>query len=236
MLNGLCATWANTAVDIIVIVVLAIFAIVGARKGFVDCFFGFISTIVAIILAFSLAQPMLGWTGGLFGLQGVLEQACINAFAGVKGFALDVSNEGLTAMLAEQNLPQFLVDMVVSGVGNSEIPAGTTLAMLVGQPLGELATTLIVGILLFILSKLLLSLLKNIISGIVRRLPIIGTVNGLLGLVVGALQGLLIVSGVIAVLGVLPVDGMALFFNECAVLGWLYNQNFINVILGWILV
>ena len=108
--------------------------------------------------------------------------------------------------------------------------------MLVGQPLGELATTLIVGILLFILSKLLLSLLKNIISGIVRRLPIIGTVNGLLGLVVGALQGLLIVSGVIAVLGVLPVDGMALFFNECAVLGWLYNQNFINVILGWILV
>ncbi len=236
MLNGLCATWANTAVDIIVIVVLAIFAIVGAKKGFVECFFGFVSTIVAIILAFSLAQPVLGWTGGLFGLQGVIEQACIDAFAGINGFGMDVSNEGLSAMLAEQNLPQFLVDMVVGSVGNSEIPAGTTLAMLVGQPLGQLASTLISGVVVFIIAKLLLCIVKSLVSAIVQRLPIVGTLNGLLGLLVGALQGLLIVSAVVAVLGVIPVDGMALFFNECAVLGWLYNQNFINVILGWILV
>jgi hypothetical protein len=66
-------------------------------------------------------------------------------------------------------------------------------------------------------------------------LPIVGAVNSLLGFCVGALQGLLIVSGVVAVLSFIPIDGLTSFFNECVLVNWLYHNNPINLILSWII-
>ena len=86
MLLGLNASWTNYAVDAIAIVCIFLFAISNAKKGFVECFFGFISTILAVIVAFLFMKGVLSWTGGLFGLQGVIENAAVNALNKVVGF------------------------------------------------------------------------------------------------------------------------------------------------------
>ncbi|MBQ8291007.1 MAG: CvpA family protein [Clostridia bacterium] len=235
MLNGLNASTVNSILDIIAIVVFLIFGFIAARKGFVDCIFGMVSTILAVVLAFLLINTVTNLTGGLFGLQNMLINGCIEGFAKIKGFDIDISTGGLTAALQEKNLPNFLVKIIVDGVGNKSIPAGTTLAKIVGGTIGELAGKLIIFLILFALLKLILSLLRNVVSSIVENLPLVNGLNRLLGFAVGVVQGFLIVCVVIAVVSVIPSQGIVNFFNQSAILKFIYNKNPIHTILGWVI-
>ena len=236
MINNLSALATNVIIDILVVVVILGFGIVSAKRGFVDCLFSFASTILALILAFSLAKSFVSWTGGLFGLELKLQTACTNAFSGIVGFNIDVSAEGMTAALQEKQLPQFLVNLVVEMFGNAELELGTTLAMLVGSALGSLISTLISFFVIFALCKTVFRLLRGILSSVIQRIPLVGGANRILGFFAGLLQGMLIVCGLLSVLSVIPAQGMIEFFNTTTFVGWLYNHNLINVILGWVLV
>ena len=236
MITALQASVVNYVIDILAIIVIIGVAIVSAKKGFAECLFGFASTIVAALLAFLLMKPVLNWTNGLFGLQGAVQNGCIDVFSKIKGFSLDISNQGISEALAGKDLPQFLIDAIVSSVGDASIPTGTTIAMLAGNALGGFIVGLIAWVVVFLVAKLLLLLVKNLVCSVIENLPIISSVNTLLGFILGLLQGLLTVSGIIAVLSILPLPGVTAFFNNCFFVGLLYNHNPINVILGWILV
>lgn len=230
----LLAAWARYAADIVAAAVILVFALIAARRGFVDCFFGFISTLVAVVVAFLLMKSLVRWTNGFFGLQSVIENACTGALSKIKGFDIDISSAGIAETLSGK-VPAFVIDVVVENIGNSEVPAGTTVAMTVAETLSSFAVTLIAWLVLFLIAKLLLRLVERVLSSIVENLPLVSGVNTLLGLAVGVLQGLLIVSGVIAVLALFPSENLAAFFNKTLFLKALYNQNPIHVIFGWFL-
>jgi uncharacterized membrane protein required for colicin V production len=236
MLFLLNADVVSIIIDILVVLVILVVGLVSAKKGFVECLFGFLATIAAIVLAFLLMKPITSWTGGLFGLEGVLGNACTGVFAKVKPFTIDISNQGISEALAGQKLPQFLIDTIIKEWGNASIPHGTTIAILAGDALGGFITGLIVWVLLFVLGKLLMSLLGKVIGGVVSAIPIVGGLNRLLGFALGLIQGTLIISGIIAVISILPIPNATMFFNNGLLIKLLYNHNPLNVILGWILV
>lgn len=235
MLYNLCANVWTYAVDILAVVVLCVCAGRAAKKGFVRCLFGLLSTVVALVLAFSLAQSVVGWTNGIFGLQGTIQSSCEKSLLEISAFTVDISSEGIAETLAQQGLPQFLIDMVVENIGNEMVAKGTTLARAVAETVAPFAVTLIAGLIVFILSKLVLRILRNVVSSIVEHIPIISSINSLLGFAVGAVQGLLIVSVVIALIASIPSSSTTPFFNECTIVYWLYNHNPINIVLSWIL-
>ena len=235
MLSGLNTTWANYAADAVVIILICIFAVSSAKKGFVECFFGFISTVLAVIAAFTFMKGVLSWTDGLFGLQGLIENAVVEGLSKVTGFDIDVSSAGIEAALEDKNLPSFLINAVVESVGNQELPLGTTLAMLVGGTIADFTATLVAWLAIFLIVKLLLKLVRHVLNSIVEALPIVGSLNHLLGFAVGGIKGLLIVCGVIAVLALIPTAGVNAFFNECTIVRWLYNNNPLHVIFSWII-
>ena len=235
MQTSLLAAAAVYIVDAIALLAILIFAVRAAKKGFVDCLFGLISTIGALLIALIFTKAFLSLTGGLFGLQGVIENACVNTLAGVTGFNIDISAQGVENALADKNLPAFLIDMVMENYQGSDIPYGTTLAMLVGGELGGLATTLVAGFALFLIAKLVLRILKNVISGVVQSIPIVGTLDSALGFVLGILQGVLIVSVAIAVLALIPSESITAFFSEGILVNFLFHNNPIHVVLGWII-
>lgn len=235
MLYGLNASWIHYAADALVIVLIVMFAVSSAKKGFVECFFGFVSTILAVVLAFTFMKGVLSWTEGLFGLQGVIENAVTGGLGKVTGFDIDVSAAGIEAALEGKNLPSFLIDAIVSSVGNQEVPVGTTLAMIVAGTIAEFTATLIAWFAVFFIAKLLLKLVRRILNSIVESLPIVGSLNHLLGFVVGGIKGLLIVCGVIAVIALIPAEGLNVFLNECTIVRWLYNSNPLHVIFSWII-
>lgn len=226
----LLSSWTFFAVDLIALAVVLVFAVVCSRRGFVDCFFGFISTLVAISLAFLFMKTFVRITGGVFGLQGLIERGCTNALLKIKGFDLDISTQGVAELLSGK-LPKFLVNIVVENIANGDVPAGTTVATVVAQTASKYAINLIAWLLLFLLAKLFIRLLERVLTAIVSRLPIVGSLNSLLGLAVGVLEGVLIVSGVVAVFGLFPSNTLANFFNGAYFIKVIYNHNPLLLIL-----
>ena len=236
MLQNICGAWQHYTLDALVVLACLLFAIKDCKKGFVNCLFGVISSLLAIGLAMLLMNVVLDWTNGLFGLEGALERGCTNAFAKIKGFDIDVSNQGIETALTDKNIPKFLIKMVVEEFGDATIAAGTTIAMLVGQSLGGLITGLICWTVLFLIVKGLLFIVRRVITGVLEQIPIVGKLNHGLGFVVGAVKAVLIFSAIIAIFSIIPSEGMSNFFNECIFVRWMYNRNPLNVILSWILV
>ena len=234
MVNVLLSSFAIYAVDAIVAVVILVLAIVSARRGFVECFFGFISTIVAIVFAFLLMKTFVRITGGLFGLQSVIENGLVKALTKIKGFDIDISSQGIAETLSGK-LPKFLINIVLENISNGDVPTGTTVAMSVASTVSGFAINLIAWFLLFLIIKLLIKLIERFLTSIINKLPIVGSLNTILGFTVGILQGLLIISGVIAVIALFPSESTATFFNETILVGLLYNHNPLHAVFGLIL-
>ncbi len=233
MLYSLCAPISASVADIIAIIVLCIFAGVSAKKGFVKCIFGLLSTIIAIILASLLMKTFVRITGGLFGLEGVLYGSFKGTLEKVSAFAIDISSSGIRETMEQQNLPAFIIDLVVENIGNEMVAQGTTLATMIAQTVAEFATNAIAFLALFLIFKILFKILSAIISGIIEKLPVVSTVNSLLGFAVGVVQGLLVLSLVVLVLGLIPSFGSLI--TDGVIVGWLYEKNLIATILSWVL-
>ncbi len=233
---SLCATgvWAYIP-DILAGVFALIMVFISARKGFIGCVLGIVSSIVAIILAISLSGVIVDATGGLFGLQESLSGVFEKAFASKEGFNVDVSSqEALVEALKSENVSAIIARLVLN-TNEQEFAAGTTLAMLVGDAMGSLAARLIAGIVLFILIKIVVRLLKNILSGVLEKAPLLGGVNRLLGGVFGLVYAWFVISALLAVLAILPMGGVTTFLESTAFVGWMYDHNILVIVLSWFL-
>lgn len=234
LINTFCAVqWTNYILDGIVALFALIMLIVCAKKGFIDCFFGMISTVVALIVAIAFAKTVLNATDGLFGLQGWLYTKLEGSFAKVAGFNADISAVGVEAALEEHNVSAILAGLVMKLVGKQEsIPEGTTLAMLLGEATSRLAATLIAGLVLFILIKLVVRLLRGILESIASKVDVLNGINALLGAAVGILQAALIVCSILAVLAIFPNEGITTYLSNTLFVGKLYLHNPLVSILG----
>lgn len=230
----LCAgcNFTNFIVDIVVILVLVGFGFVCARRGFIECFFGFITTIVALLLAFFLTDVIVLATGGVFGLETSMASGFEETFLKIKGFDIDLSNTGLEAEMAEKNLPKFLIDLIIENYGNEDLAEGTTVALLAATTLSSLAVNFIVWVVLFIAAKLLMLLLKGILNALADRLTLVGVVNIVLGAAVGLFEAFVIVCIVLFILTIIPGEAITSYLSNSLFVGTLYNNNPLNVIIG----
>lgn len=235
ILNATGFVFTNYILDIVVVLALLGFGFICGRRGFIDCFFGFVSTIVALIVAVLLTNSVLEMTNGLFGLQGSLQGSFEGAFLKIEGFDLDVSNGGIEAALTEKNLPGFLIKLVIDTFGNEEIAAGTTLAMIVGQTAASVTVSLVTGLALFLIVKLVMIILKGILNSLAENISLIGSLNVLLGFVVGLIQGVLLVYAVLALVSLIPSESITTYLDNSLFVGWLYHNNLVNMVLGWLI-
>ena len=236
MLFSLCARWQPFALDGVIIVLLLILGLKDWKKGMIECLFGLLSVLTATAFAFLFMNLLLTATGDLFGLKGVLENACVQVFSNLKGFDFDVSNQGITTALADKNIPTFLIDAVLDEYGNADIPVGTTIGMLVGKSLGGIITGLIAWLVLFALGQAILLIIKQSLITVIHKIPLVDKLDRILGFAVGITKGVLIVSAVLAIISLIPSSGLGEYFGKTAFVGWLYHHNPINEILSWILI
>lgn len=222
-LNALCAFDVMPfIVDIIVVAIMLLFVFICAKKGFVTCFFGFISTIAALFVAFSFATLFANMTGGLFGLQGVLETSLVGSFSNLAGFDIPLDpGADLTELLASQDMSEIFVNLIAQNWGGADV-AGRTLAEIAGQTVAEFAVAVIAGVALFIILKIVFMILKKFFNFLFKG-GILGVLNRILGAAIGLIEAVLIASLVVMVLSLFP--GMMSFLNGSIILTALYQFN-----------
>lgn len=235
--NLICAaSWTGYIADAAVILFALLMIIICGKKGFIGCLLGMISTLIALIVAIFLAKPVLGLTDGLFGLQEKMSLSFTESFAKIKGFNLDISAVGVEGALEANDVAAVFAALIIKLVGKQEILApGTTLAGLLGNATSRLAATLITGVAVFILIKLVVFLLKGVLRSIVKKVKLVGSVDTLLGAAVGFVQAFLIVCGILAVLAVIPVESVSTYFNDTLFVGKIFAHNPLITILSWFL-
>ncbi len=230
---NLLAFQAAYALDIACALILIIWAFIGAKKGFVKCFFGLVSTLIALVLAITLASTVSGWLNSAFGMTGFFSGKFENTFLKINGFDADISSVGIASALENVNLPGFLKDLILKNLGEvNNLPAGTTLASQVAPVAAQFVGLLISGLVIFIVARLLLLIVEKILSSIVRSWSVAAALNGILGFVVGALKALIVICAVLALLSLIPSDGLVSFFDKTIVLKYLFNENPLTKLLG----
>lgn len=220
--------------DIAIIIILLLGALKDAKKGFINCVFGLIITIVALVVAFFCAATVVEATGGLFGLGDVICSAIEDSLLGIVGFDADVSEEGLVAALEGANLPPFLAELIASN--GVEAPAGTTLAAHISTTIGGFVTLVVTGILLFVLSKLVLTLVEKIFTALVSKVSLLGAVNSILGALIGLLKGAISVCLIFCALALITSPEISEFVNQSLFAHYIYNDNPINYLFSLIFV
>jgi uncharacterized membrane protein required for colicin V production len=230
-LSALCANPVGYILDAVILLGLIIYVIICAKRGFVKMVFHFMSGIVALIAAISLAKVAVTATGGLFGLLDILTEKFEGMFANSEGFNIPLSEgDDLKSLLQTKDLVAIIATLVVKKYSGDF--AGKTLAFLAGSTIAELLCTLIAGVALFFLLKIVCKLLSKILTAIFKKIKLLGTINSLLGFILGLLEGIFIISVLISVMTLIPSEALTNFFNSSLILRLLYNHNPIVWLLG----
>ncbi len=211
-------------VDIVVAAFIIGSMLASGSKGFIACVLGAASTLLAFFIAVTLAGVVCDVTGGLFGLESWFSGKFATSFAKIDGFNADISEKGMEAALAEQNVAAIVARLALK-FSDREVAAGSTLAQLLGNASGSLATTILCGLLLFILVKLLVRFLKRALTNVMDNLGPLGKINSLFGVLYGMLWALMVVGLVLAVFTIFPFGGVVTYISKSLFVKYLYEYN-----------
>ncbi len=132
---------------------------------------------------------------------------------------------GFLSTIASLVLAFLLAPLIVSATGG---------LFGVAESLGTLAAKLLCFVAVFLICKLLLRFVRKLLAAIIDKIPLVGSLNHILGFVVGVLQGLLMLSGLLAVAALLPFAELTEFIDATILVKALYYHNPIPVILEWL--
>lgn len=195
--------------DIVIIAVLVIFGIIGLKKGFLKSIISLFSWVVCIVIAFLTAKYVAGWINAIFNFSeligGKISSALINSNS-FFGQAINVyETAGKDALInAIPSDTNGLIKKIITIVfTNSSVDMSSTdtIASIVGSSLGHVIMVIISGILVFVVLKIAVWLLTKLFDKIAST-KVLGTLNKILGLILGVVKaGVIVVAFNCALVG-----------------------------------
>lgn len=176
-----------TTVDWIILLIIALYAISGLRKGFVATVANTFGSIISLLAALTASSYLKQSIGKL--LAPYVEGSIVESMPELTNTVNSVDETWnhvsgyLQGILADHGVS---LDMLKS----SEDPQ-RTLTNALAQSVGETIAYILVFIVVFLLAKLLIHWLASAL-GLLAHLPVIHSFNSLLGCGLGALTGLMV--------------------------------------------
>lgn len=195
-------------VDIIIVSLIALFTIIGNRKGLVRVAIGLFSFIIALVLAFALYRPVSNV---------IIEKTQID--------------EGIKTAIVEAILPE-------GGTEEDEVPEESKISSVIVKStentVGEVSKNLAIEIIkicsligIFIIARVALIFVK-FIAKFITNLPIIKQFDKLGGTIYGLLKGMVIVCALFVVVSFaapwIPY-GVVEAIDNSNLGSWIYNNN-----------
>lgn len=224
--------WVTTGGMIIDLIVLAFIIVISMRgyfKGITSIIFGFLCTIVAVLITFTIYKPVASWVVENTGVDEYFSDGIYRI--------LEDKNFKDTGLLDEENsgMSKQLVEIINKYFSEALNKAEANVFNYVSIKLASLMVNLLTFIVLIIIIRIILGFLKFIVD-ILAKLPILKTINRSGGFLVGLIKSLFIVYIVFAMFSMFspmlsntPIFSM---IQDSKISLILYNNNFI---LNWIL-
>lgn len=224
-------------VDLVAIIIMLVAVVKDTRKGFIKGIFGLLISVASIAVAFLCADMVSNMTNGAFGLKESISMSLANSFSDL-GLNVDFKNyEEVYAALCQNEFlgsAKFLAEIIAKEIVKADgIPGGIALNVYLGDMVGGFATNIVIGIVLFILCRLVLTIVEKVLTSLVEHIKLFDAVNTILGAVVGLLKGAIVVSLLCMLLSTVPMFGdlMAKMPETLFVYEWFFVNNPITKIL-----
>lgn len=208
--------------DIVIVVILLLFAIIGFSKGFLASLLKLFSSVVSLAVAVWLAKPVAVFIDGFANLTTWFADKIGAAIAGIDTFFTytvgvtpstawvpDGSITGVDLKAAINAGVTGLSDIFKTGLNlliqdDVVLESGTVISSWFGQMLGGIAMLIVSAVAIYIAIRIAVGILSKIFDAITKN-PAIGGLDRLLGLAFGAAKGALVIVVVFAAYCVLSV-------------------------------
>lgn len=199
-------------VDVVLVLVLLIFALIGIKKGFFKSLLSLFNWVVCLGLSLWLAKYVASWIGNWFNMQNAIAGKISSALVGSNAelgnsVASFGSKDAIMQACANMNfIMKKLIDSIFSA-NNVDFASEAPVADIVGSGVARICVLAISAILLFIVIKIVLAILGKLFDNI-TRIKVLGGLNRALGFMFGLIKGaciVIIVNFVIVALSLVPV-------------------------------
>lgn len=225
----------NYIFDLILIGIITASVLVSKRRGFLKSSYTVLSLIISAVLIVTLQQPFTNYLSSSALGQTVREKVQLQVMGTAEEEMESINGEedSETAQKVGEmmGLPSFLMDFLDEKL-EKQTEAVETMKNNALEVLTETVTEVILKIisiiLLFLAVRLGVFLILRLLD-LVFKLPVLSSVNSFLGIVVGALNGLLIVYIICAVMTLLaPTESLSAIsetVNKTLIMKYFYDNN-----------
>lgn len=213
-------------VDVVTVALLLFFAIIGTVRGFAKTFISSFGTILSLLFAVLLCSLVATFFENSFGLVTFFSDKAKDILSGqISETVLSTPIENVTdEMMSAENVPSWVIGIVTLLKTNSTIPNGTSISQAVCPAIGYYISCAIAVVVLFIIFKIIFYIVGKIIEK-AKEFVLVDAVDKSLGFVFGAIKGLIIIWGLIAIIKILPIGFMQELYENIQIS---YVANFIN--------
>lgn len=196
----------NFILDIVILVIIAVFVIIGIKRGFVQSAARFVGAILAAVFSSILGGAAAQWIFDTLFRESLTEKI---------GNSINESvSAGANASNFISTLPDFIVRILEdAGITEQSIGSGLeSTQQQVAQAIVDGLAPAFVGIIkivtvivLFMIFMFVVNLIANFLNGVVS-LPVLSSLNSLLGIGFGVLRAVVLIWIVFAVMSaILPI-------------------------------
>lgn len=193
-------------IDLILVLIFAVFIFNGRRKGFINTVLTLAATAIGIFVAYTYSQPVAQWADEAF-----VKNAAVNSIAGIISSKLSSGTQAVT-----DAIPSYIAEAAqAGGVSLSELIDGMGSSIdavqLAEQIYGAIYNIIVLPVLTVIAFVIIYAIISFILSFVVKvidkffKLPVLKGLNKTLGGVLGAVKGVVAIAILSVVLVVTKV-------------------------------
>lgn len=184
--------------DIAFIALIVLFALIGVKRGFIKSVIGMFGWIVSLLIAFFCAKPLAEWlAGGVCKSIVSGDKSLYSFFAGklpesIMTLQAGASAEQITAALGSGIFSALIKPFVGLFTSSEFMVSSATVGEGIALVLANAVFTLICGVVIFIVARILMSLFAHFANSAIDSSKTLTAANRFLGFLLGAARGALL--------------------------------------------
>lgn len=224
-----------SALLLIVGIVFLLSVIIGYKRGLVKIIASLLATLVCIVLVFLISPSVSKWIQESTPLRETVKNKCIELLlpddtTGEEALQIEISREQQISMIEGADIPEAIQKMLLENNNNEVYTAlgvqtfGEYIGTYIAKVIADIIAFLVTFIAVFIVVRILLGMLN-----IFDKLPLVGGANHLVGGILGAGIGILIIWILFIVITLLYNTSFGVVcmkeISESEILTKLYDSN-----------